>query len=94
MDAEGGLGVFGDGPHHVHPIKGLVGVLDAIVQGHFTTDGQHRIPLGGGGGQARDQVGDTRPRRGQADPHLAGHPAHRLGHEGGILLVPAEHQLD
>lgn len=71
-----------------------MGVLDAIVQGHLTADGQQRIPLRGGGGQARNQVGDTRPRRSQADPHFAGHTAHRLGHESGILLVPAEHQLD
>lgn len=82
------------GVHHIHAIEGLVGALNPVVQGHFTADRQHRIPLRSGGDQARHQVGDTRAGGDHTHAHLAGEPAKGLGHEDRVLLMAAEHELN
>jgi len=71
-----------------------MGVLEAVIEGHLSADRQHRIAFGGGGGQPGDQVGDAGARGGQTDADCSRQTPEGLGHKGGVLFMPAQHQLD
>ena len=71
-----------------------MGVFEAVVERNLPADRQHRIPLGGCGREPCHQIGDPRPGGRQANTHLARHSAHGLGHQSGVLLMPADHQFN
>ena len=87
-------GVFGERPHQIHHIQNLkqplLGGLDGLLAGNHHHG--HAAQLGVGG--SRHQVGGARPKRGQANSHLASQSPIGRRHETGSLFVPIQHQTD
>ena len=86
-------GVLGHGLHDTHIVQTLVGLDVAQAAAHIPAQGHQRIAVIGRGGQARDQIRDSRTRRDQADARRPGQQTVHARHEGGVLLMAAEDQL-
>ena len=86
--------VFGHWPQQGDRVGGLVGGLDALLEGNLAADGQNRISLGGGGGQTGRKISHARSGSGQHHTDAARHSTHRGSHEGGILFVATEDELN
>ena len=87
-------GEFGDGAHDVDAVQRLMRVLEAVARLDLAADREHGITFRGGGREASDEIGDARPGGDETDADAAGHSTHGRRHEGGVLLVPADHELD
>ena len=87
-------GEFGDGAHDVDAVQRLMRVLEAVARLDLAADRKHRVAFRGGRREAGHEIGDAGPGSDETDADAAGHAAHGRGHEGGVLLVPADHELD
>ena len=75
------------GWNSVDQVEDLVAFLVQPRRRALAGDGDDRRAVHVGVGHAGDQVGGTRPQRGQADAGAAGQAPVDIGHEGRALLV-------
>ena len=71
-----------------------MGGFDALFEGNLAANRQNGISLGSGSGQTGRKIPHARTGSSQNHTHTARHSAHRRSHEGGILFVAAEDELN
>ena len=79
---------------HRDQVDALVRLLVAAVHPDLGRERDQRRGVGGGVGDAEQQVDRPGPEGRRAHAGLAGQPAVDLGHERGALLVAGEHVVD
>src|SRR5437868_3008018 len=85
---------FRDRAEHAHDVDVLVRFLMRAFETDLARDRDEGSAVDLRVGDSGDEIRGTRPECGQADTGIRRETTVHIGHEGGALLVPGEHELD